>query len=102
MELFNKDDLMNGYEWKDYEVNAPEISGQPDSTLFNRQDGHQVLYIINKFSKKYEIRWKTSGLLLEQMLTNGLPDRVHSQIEVLTWIKKVLEKEQLRWPWPKH
>ena len=88
MKLFSKNELINRYEWKDYEESAPEVSGQPDDTMFDPEDGHQILYIINKFAAQYDIRWVTSGLLLEQMLTDGLPDTVRSQVEVMAWIKK--------------
>ena len=86
MKQFSKNDLMHRYEWHDYEESAPEVSGQPDDTPFNSEDGHQVLYIINNFSVQHDIRWMTSGMLLEKMLKDDLPEQVRSQIQVLAWI----------------
>lgn len=54
MALMNKGDLVyNDYSWAAYGKDDPKIAGEPDSTLFNRKEGYEVLYFINKIAEKF-------------------------------------------------
>ncbi len=87
MKLLGKRDLMHRYEWRDYRENAQEVSGQPDETPFDPNDGHQVLYMINTFAEYYDFPWRTSGLMAESILKDALPDELSSQILVMAWLR---------------
>jgi hypothetical protein len=87
MGLLSKNDLMHRYEWQDYGETSPEVSGQPDQTPFDPEDGHQVLYIINTFAEYYDLPWRTSGLMAENILKDTLPGVVCNQIEVMAWLR---------------
>lgn len=87
MSLLNKSDLKYSYSWTAYGNDDPEITGNPDSTLFNRKEGYEVLYLINKISSIYNLKQKKSGLKLEKMINEDLPSNVRSQENVKIWLK---------------
>ena len=52
MALMTKSDLeYDDYSWTAYGDDDPEVTGEPDSTLFNRNEGYEVLYLINKMAE---------------------------------------------------
>ena len=53
MGLLQKSDLLfkNEYSWNALIGDDPRITGEPDSTLFNRNEGYEVLYLIKTFFK---------------------------------------------------
>jgi hypothetical protein len=87
MSLLTKSDLKYTYSWTAINGDNPKISGEPDNTLFNRHEGYEVLYLINKFAEIYNFKQKASGLKLEEMIKNHLPSEVRSQINVKQWLK---------------
>ena len=94
MKLLSKNELINRYEWKDYHEKAPEISGHPDDTLFDPKDGHQVLYMINKFAEQCNFCWVVSGLVVEKLLGNAIPSNSLNQIQVMAWLDENWQKEE--------
>ncbi|MCK5519554.1 MAG: hypothetical protein KAI81_00450 [Candidatus Marinimicrobia bacterium] len=89
MGLLKETDL----HYKDYSDTVfggddPEISGKPDSTLFNRKEKYEVLYMINKIAKKHDFLKINSGFKIERMLHEHLPGSVRKQIEVVAWVEK--------------
>lgn len=88
MSLLTKSDLIYTYSWNAINGDNPKISGEPDSTLVNRYEGYEILYLINKLSQIYNFKKKASGLKLEKMINNNLPSDIRSQINVKKWIKE--------------
>lgn len=60
MGLLTKSDLKyeNEYSWKAIGDDNPKITGVPDSTLLNREEGYEVLAFINRFAVKHALKQK--------------------------------------------
>lgn len=84
--LFTKSDMKYTYSWSVISGDNPKISGKPDSTLFNRNEGYEVLYLINKLAEIWEWKKKESCIKLEKMIKESLPSDVRSQENVRGWI----------------
>jgi hypothetical protein len=84
--LFVKEHLSagNSYNWTDEFI----FDGTPSRRLFDRQNGNQLLFIINLYASQND---KFSGdhvQRIEEMLVNKLPEDVKSEISVLNWLKE--------------
>jgi hypothetical protein len=80
--------LYNHYSWTALPGDNPKISGVPDSTLFNRNEGYEVLYLINRFMSDNNLKNVESGQKIERMIRTGLPGDVRGQKNVVEWLTK--------------
>lgn len=80
--------LYNHYSWTALPGDNPKISGVPDSTLFNRNEGYEVLYLINRFMSDNSLKNVESGQKIERMIRTGLPGDVRGQKNVVEWLTK--------------
>lgn len=74
------------YHWSSGETN-PTYTGQPSRRFFDRDNGNQVLFLINLYesiSDKFTI---SEGHKIEQMITDRLPLDARSEISVFNWLK---------------
>lgn len=85
MELV-KSDLKYKYSWTVYGNDNPKVVGNPDKTLFNRNEGYEVLYLINKMCDLYNIKYKSTALQIEKIINTDLPGNIRSQQEVIRFI----------------
>ncbi len=89
MAFYKRSDMIyEGYSWKAYGNDDPKVTGDPDSTLFSRKEGYEVLYFINKLAEKHKLKLKKSGEKIEKMINEYLPSNVRSQSNVEEWIVK--------------
>lgn len=89
MALFNKSDMQyDDYKWTAYPDDDPKITGKPDSTRFNRHEGYEVLYLINKLAQIWEWKQLNSCKKLEKMIREELPSDVIMQDAVKSWLSK--------------
>ncbi len=89
MALYNKSDMVyNDYSWTAYGDDDPKVTGKPDSTLFNRKEGYEVLYLINKFAKQEGLDKVETCKEIEKLIRNKLPGDTRSQEKVIEWLKK--------------
>lgn len=88
MVLLKRSDLQFNYTWTALEPDDPRISGQPDSTLFNRNEGYEVLYLINKIGEQNYITDKLTGLKIESLIKTQLPSHIRIQNNVAEWVKE--------------
>lgn len=71
---FTKTNMVyNHYSWKAMLGDDPKISGVPDSTLFNRNEGYEVLYLIKKIMDSQSWVNVATGQKIEKMFKTGLP-----------------------------
>ncbi|MBI5847216.1 MAG: hypothetical protein HZB31_04585 [Nitrospirae bacterium] len=95
MALMTKGDLyFKDYQWKAYAGDNPEVTGEPDSTLFNRHEGYEVLYLINKIAARNVFKQKASGTKLEKMIRYELPSDVRGQERVVNWLENNWDKSK--------
>lgn len=87
MDTFRKEDLMYEYTWSQYEKDDPRISGIPDATEFNRQEGHEIIYIINLLTD--HVAWGVEGFgaKMEKLIHDRLPKEITNQKDTIQWIK---------------
>ena len=49
MILFSRRNLFyTDYKWTTYIQHDPRVNGRPDDTPFNKEEGNEVVYLINK------------------------------------------------------
>jgi hypothetical protein len=92
MGLLSRSDLQFSYSWLAMLEDDPKVSGQLDSTPFNRDEGAEVLYLINTFAAEFGLKQKDSGLKIERMIQNNLPASVRTQANVKTWLQDNWER----------
>ncbi|MGL1902126.1 MAG: hypothetical protein OCC49_08325 [Fibrobacterales bacterium] len=89
MALIHKDELTyNDYSWTIYRGDDPRVTGVPDDTLFTPTEGHELLYLINKMAKINNFKKLFSGLKVERMVRQSLPEEIETQLEVMQWVGK--------------
>lgn len=92
MILFSKSNLIyKDYKWTVYLHNDPKVNGKPDETSFNRLEGNEVVYLINKLMFLWDYRFSNTGNKMEKLIHDQLPAGVLSQEEVKNWIKSNLK-----------
>jgi len=84
--------LYNDYSWNIYEANNPKIIGEFDSTDFNKNEGHEVLYFINKMAKILDLKDKEYGIKMEILIHEYLPSHIINQIQAKEWINHYLNR----------
>ena len=84
--LFLKEHLSagNNYNWTGEFI----FDGTPSRRLFDRQNGNQLLFIINLYASQNDKFSEEQVQRIEEMLVNRLPDDVKSEISVLNWLKE--------------
>ena len=87
MAIFTKSDMVyKDYRWSAYPSDDPRITGRPDNTLFNRHEGYEVLYLVNKLAELWDLKVVSSCQKMERMIRQHLPSDTRSQANVQTWI----------------
>ena len=87
-DLFKRSDMyFSDYKWSAYPLDDPRVTGAPDSTLFNRHEGYEVLYLINKLATMWSIRTTPECRSMEQLIRNQLPSNIRSQENGKEWIR---------------
>jgi hypothetical protein len=86
MATYNKSDLQyKHYSWSAIPAGDPRVSGKPDGTPFNREEGHEMLYMINKFLEEWP---PLNGFRLELLLLKRLPIHLRSQLQAFMWTQE--------------
>jgi hypothetical protein len=77
MILFSRRNLhYSDYKWSNYLQHDPRVNGKPDDTIFNKEEGNEVVYLINKLMSLWDYR---------------LPPEISKQEEVQEWLKANLK-----------
>jgi len=83
---FTKDHLINKhYDWSIKPMHNA-ITDTPDRRLFDRQNGNQILYIINFFGHSVGNLTIDDGQKIEDLIMNQLPAELKSEIAVFNWL----------------
>jgi len=88
MALMQRSNLQYQYSWSVIAPDNPRITGKPDSTMFNRHEGYEVLSLINRMAEKHGFKQTSSGQKLETMIHKHLPSDIRSQANVQAWLEK--------------
>lgn len=88
---YSKSDMVyHSYQWSAYPANDPRLSGAPDETKFTRNEGYEVLYLINYLMQTLKSPTKTTGRKIEKFIKTDLPYNITTQKEVAIWIEKYI------------
>ena len=82
---FQKQDMQEQYNWNDA-MGDSVYAGQPSRRLFDRYNGHQVLFLINAYASLSERFTLEEGKTVEFEICHHLPLEAKSEISVLNWI----------------
>ncbi|MCS5420958.1 MULTISPECIES: hypothetical protein [Psychrilyobacter] len=75
------------YSWKIYDEGDPKITGKLDSTNFDKNEGHEMLYIIKKLTEIWKLEDRYSIRKIETMIYKSLPEGKKEQEEVKNWVR---------------
>ncbi len=92
MALLSRTELKYQYSWTAVKGDDPKVSGEPDSTLLNRNEGYEMLYLINKFAEIQNFKNKESGYKVEKMIKTKVPSSIRSQKDIKDWIVQNWDK----------
>ncbi|MGR2704613.1 hypothetical protein [Vibrio campbellii] len=86
MALIKKSDLQYNYSWTTIPGDSSRVTGKPDSTRFSRNEGYEVLYLINTLASEWNFKKVASALKIERLINDHLPSNIQSQEKVKQWI----------------
>jgi len=90
--LFTKRNLFfNDYKWSEYSKVDEKISGKINDTKFNRNEGNEVVYLINKMMMQWNYRFTNTGNKMEKLIREKLPNHLETQLEVQDWVQQHLK-----------
>lgn len=82
---FTKEDLCFKYSWIHTREDDPKLKGEPDSSLLNRGEGYEVLYLIRQLMAAWRLDTVAAGQKMERMIREH-PGGLKSQLHVKAWI----------------
>lgn len=86
MEIITEPDLNYIYNWSEIDAADAKITGSIDETSFDRNEGYEVLYLVNRLCADFKLKNATSALKMEKMIKEYLPLSIQTQIDVKKWI----------------
>jgi hypothetical protein len=95
MPFTRKNMFYSDYKWNPHEgYDNPRVTGEPDSTLLNRQEGYEMLYFINKVAETWG--WKSASNVdyqkIEKCVRLHVPGGIRSQKGILNFLEEHREK----------
>jgi hypothetical protein len=92
MILFSKRNLhYSDYKWSAYPHNDPHVYGKPDATPFDKEEGNEMVYLINRLMILWDYRFANTGNKIEKLIHDQLPADINLQEDVQTWVKTNLK-----------
>lgn len=85
--LFSKEHLSGLYNWLP-ETGTSVFDGDATRRLFNRYNGHQVLFIINLLLDSCGNFSIDQGRQIEKLIINKLPFNPSSELTVFNWLQQ--------------
>lgn len=83
MSVISSNQLQYKYSWTAIRPDDPKVTGQPDQTFLNRNEGYEVLAFLNRVAKT-----TADALKAERIIKTALPGDVRSRANVLDWLNK--------------
>jgi len=88
MNIYNKVNVFyKNYSWNTYTDGDPKITGKLDSTIFDKKEGYEVLYLIEKMTEIWKLDDRDSRRKIEEMIYKILPSNIKRQEDVKNWIR---------------
>jgi hypothetical protein len=90
--LFSKEHLSGTYNWS-LQTDTPVYEGQATRRLFDRNNGDQVLFMINLLLENDQNISIEQGRKIEALIINKLPVDSRSELTVFNWLQKEIMVE---------
>lgn len=88
MNLISKSSMAyKSYSWEKIAKENTKISGKLDSTIFNKKNGHEMLYMVNKLVEIWKLEDRHSIRKIEIMIYKSLPEEKNKQEDVKNWVR---------------
>ncbi len=88
---FSREDLvLSHYHWNEDSV---LYVGNPTRRMFNRLNGHQVLFLINCCTSFLESFTVKEGRDIEERIGKKLPEDVKSEVSAFRWLRAAFYDE---------
>lgn len=87
MANFTKGDLQQKYNWSTDGGDNPKLKGEPDSSLLDRTEGYEVLYLIQKLMDNWDLKAVADGHKIENKI-HDCPSNLRSQTNIKNWVKE--------------
>jgi hypothetical protein len=85
---FLKENLQgHHYHWSNNADTNPAYTGQASRRFFDRDNGNQVLFLINLYESVSDKFTISEGHKIEKMINDQLPLEAKSEISVFNWLK---------------
>ncbi|ANH80329.1 hypothetical protein A8C56_04460 [Niabella ginsenosidivorans] len=82
---FQKQDLVHThYSWAS---GGHIFKGQPSRRSFDRNNGDQVLFLINLYASLTDRFTLHDGKIIEQKIHSDVPEEARSEISVFNWLR---------------
>lgn len=91
MALIKKGDLKHDYSWPS--ESPGDNPKDADSNLFDRENGKEVLSVINEYADRRNITDKQKALKIETELHNNLSEDITTQRGVMDWLDSIFAKD---------
>jgi hypothetical protein len=92
MILFSRRNLhYSDYKWTTYTQHDPRVNGRPDDTIFDKEEGNEVVYLVNKLMALWDYRFSNTGNKMEKLIHDKMPPEIIKQEEVQVWLKENLK-----------
>jgi len=86
--LFSRRNLFySDYKWTAYVPDDPRTTGKPDDTPFSKNEGNEVVYLINRLMVLWDYRFSNTGNKMEKLIHDKMPADVNTQENVQQWLK---------------
>ena len=86
MLMFVKSNLQLNYNWPEPTGDALKYTGEPDSIILDRDDGHEVLAFIRKFVQIYSLEGFQYSEKIEALVREA-PERCRTRVSVYLWVR---------------
>lgn len=87
MANFTKANLKRTYSWSTDGGDNPKLRNEPDSSLLDRTEGYEVLYMVQRLMDVWSLKNVESGQKIEAKI-HECPSNLRSQKNVMDWIDK--------------
>lgn len=87
MPLIDRSDLQYDYSWSSYPGDSPRSESTSKSSLFRRDEGSDVLAIINEYADENDIKNKEEALRIEKLIREKLNKEDMTRREVKVWLE---------------
>jgi hypothetical protein len=71
--------------------NDPRTNGKPDETPFAKDEGNEVVYLINRLMMLWDYRFSNTGNKMEKLIHDKMPVDVNTQEDVQQRLKANLK-----------